>query len=239
MFNSLKRLWNLLFGWMGLGIKRIEEKHPEIAFENAINSMIQKYARLKSGAAGLIKHRVKLQARVAKAQAGLDEIGPMIETAVDSGEDDVALMLLTQQEDLKNSLVEAQGDLEESTKDADAAKASLSSMKIEIDKLKREKDKVLAQIADASARKAIQDQLDGLSIDDDLKALENVREHAASLRAEVQIGDELEENSIDHKLAAIRTQTKNATAQSKLAMMKAARSGSVDNKAQALTERAL
>src|SRR5690606_13048676 len=40
------RLGNLWKGFVNLWISDIEKEHPEIAYENAINSMIEKYAQL-------------------------------------------------------------------------------------------------------------------------------------------------------------------------------------------------
>ena len=44
----LPRLSNLLQGFVSLWISDIEKEHPEIAYENAINSMIEKYSKLKT-----------------------------------------------------------------------------------------------------------------------------------------------------------------------------------------------
>ena len=229
MFRFFKRIWNLIFGAFGLGIKSLEEKHPEIAYENAINSMVEKYATLKHAAAGLINHRAKLEDRVYKIEINLNELEPMIEAAVNQGDDDVALVLISQQEDLRGNLAETQESLSSATKDADSAKNSLNSLKTEIEKLRREKDKIISQIKDAEARRMIQDQLDGLSVDADLKALESVRNHAANLRAEVQIGDELTEDSIDAKLAKIRAKSKVTTAQARLQELKKARASATSS----------
>lgn len=221
----LNRIYNLWKGFLSMFVGRMEEKHPEIAYENAINSMTEKYAKLKSAAAGLIKHRAKLEAKIQKTQAELEQVKLDVQTAVDAGEDEVALVLIEKQDELEASLLENERDLEQAAKDADSAKSSLREIKTEIDKLKRERDKVTAQIKDAEARKHIQEQLDGLSVDDDLKALENVREYADKVRAEVQIGDELKEDSIDGKLKAIRAQSGSAKAKARLAAMKAKRAG--------------
>lgn len=223
MFRFLKRLWNLVFGAFGLGIKSLEEKHPEVAYENAINTMVEKYATLKSAASGLIAQRNRIEDRVRKFETNLADLKPMLEAAINEGDDDVALVLLTQQEELEAGLAEANEDLTNATKDANQAKNSLNSLRSEIEKLKREKDKIITQISDAKARKMIQDQLDGLSVDADLKALENVRNHAANLRAEVQIGDELTNDSIDAKLAKIRVQSKASNARARLEKLKADR----------------
>ncbi len=42
-----KRLGNLWRGFLSIWISDVEKEHPEIAYENAINSMIEKYSALK------------------------------------------------------------------------------------------------------------------------------------------------------------------------------------------------
>ncbi|MGI8996884.1 MAG: hypothetical protein ACR2GW_09470 [Pyrinomonadaceae bacterium] len=46
----LSRLGNLWRGFLRLWISDIEKDHPEIAYENAIDSMIEKYTKLKLSA---------------------------------------------------------------------------------------------------------------------------------------------------------------------------------------------
>ena len=154
---------------------RLEEKNPEIAYENAINNMTEKYSKLKSAAAGLIKNRAKLEARIKRTESQLEELKLQIEVAVDKGDDEVAVVLLEQEEELNSTLATDRADLTQAATDAEKAKDSLNNLKSEIEKLKREKDKMVAKIKDAEARKHIQEQLDGLSVDDEVKALENVR----------------------------------------------------------------
>ena len=84
---------------------------------------------------------------------------------------------------------------------------------------------MVAKIKDAEARKHIQEQLDGLSVDEDVQALENVREYAERISAEVQIGDELKEESLEAKLDAIKKQTASARARARLDELKKARAG--------------
>lgn len=219
----LTRMYNLWKGFLSIFVGRVEEKHPEIAYENAINGMTEKYAKLKSAAAGLIKHRAKLEAKIEKARVDLEEIQLQVQVAVDEGEDEVAMTLLERQDELESALAEYERDLDQAAKDADTAKDSLRSIKGEIEKLKRERDKVVAQIKDAEARKQIQEQLDGLSVDEEVKALENVREYAEKVRAEVKIGDELKEESLEGKLASIKAKTGSAKARARLAALKAKR----------------
>ena len=60
-------------------------------------------------------------------------------------------------------------------------------------------------------------------MDDDVKALDNVREYAERVRAEVQIGDELQDSSLEGKLKEIKAATTSSRAQAKLAALKAKR----------------
>jgi len=217
------RLYNLWRGFLSIFIGGLEAKHPEIAYENAINNMTEKYSKLKSAAAGLIKHRAKLEARIKKAEDELKDVELQVEVAVDRGDDEVAMLLLEKQEEVLGTLSGAKSELAQAAKDAESAKESLRGVKGEIEKLKREKDKVVAKIKDAEARRHIQEQLDGLSVDDEVKALENVREYAERISAEVQIGDELKEDSLESKLSAIKAETSSHKARARLEALKAKR----------------
>ena len=234
--SFLTRLYNLWRGFLSIFVGRLEEKHPEIAYENAIKGMTEKYSKLKSAAAGLIKNRAKLEARIQKAEKDLIEVAEQIEVALDKADDEIALVLIEKQDESKVELSDAKAELEQAAKDADRAKESLRGIKSEIEKLKRERDKVVAKIKDAEARKHIQEQLDGLSVDEDVQALENVREYAERISAEVQIGDELKEDSLEAKLDAIKADTASARAKARLEQLKRARSGESTPTAEAETE---
>jgi len=219
------RIANLWKGFLSLFIGGIEEKHPEIAYENAINAMTEKYTKLKSAAAGLVKHRTQLETRINKHESELEEITLQVQVAVNANDDESAMVLLEKQGELEKALAEDKKDLEQAANDAETAKESLRAVAGEVEKLKRERDKVIAQINDAQARKQIQEQLDGLSVDEEIKALQNVRDFAEKVKAEVKIGDELKESSLDSKLAKIKAQTGNLKAAQKLEALKAAKAG--------------
>jgi phage shock protein A len=79
---------------------------------------------------------------------------------------------------------------------------------------------MLARKSNAEARIQIQDTLNGLSTDADIKALENVREHIDKLQAEADIGSEIQGDSLDHKLKKIREKAANSSAKTQLDEMK-------------------
>jgi phage shock protein A len=75
----------------------------------------------------------------------------------------------------------------------------------------------------AQARLRIQDQLEGLSLDAEVKALDTVREHIKNTIAQANLGDELSSSSLDSRLAALKSQTGDVQAKQQLADLKAKR----------------
>jgi phage shock protein A len=217
------RLSNLWSGFMSLWLEDIEKKQPEIAYENAVQSMTDKYVKLKRATAAILRRREELDARLADEQKELAQITADLNAAVDSGQDDLAVILIQKKNAITASVNELSQSLAQAKADADDAKASLMSVKAEIDKLKAEKDRMLAKLESAQARLKIQNQLEGLSVDADVKALEGVRKHIKDTIAEAKLGKELVEDDLDTKLRALRQQAGSATARGELEQLKAAR----------------
>ncbi len=218
-----KRLGNLWKGFLSLWISDVERGHPEIAYENAINSMVEKFSKLKSATAGIIRRREDVSERFNRASKELTQTEAELTVAMDTNQDDVALILLQKKNQLTAELGELKADLDTAQRDADSAKASLVSVQGEIHKLKAERDSMLAKMQSAQARIKIQEQLNGLSVDAEVKALDNVREHIKTTIAEANLGRELSESSLDSKLAAVRSQVGDAQARQQLAELKAKR----------------
>jgi phage shock protein A len=82
---------------------------------------------------------------------------------------------------------------------------------------------MLAKMESAQARIKIQEQIEGLSVDADVKALDTVRNHIKNVVSEAKLGTELADNDLDSKLKALRQQSGQSTARSELDALKAAR----------------
>jgi len=219
----LARLLNLWKGFVSLWISDVEKDHPEIAYENAINSMIEKYSRLKSATAAILRRREDLDGRVSQATRDLAQTEAELDTAVATQQDDLAVVLIQKKNQLTQDLADMRGDLDTAQKDAASAKSSILNVQAEIKKLKAERDLMLARMQSAQARIRIQDQLDGLSLDAEVKALDTVREHIKNTIAQANLGDELSSSSLDARLAALKSQTGDVQAKQQLADLKAKR----------------
>jgi phage shock protein A len=218
-----RRLANLWKGFLSIWISDVEKEHPEIAYENAINSMVEKYSRLKSATAAIIRRREETDERYQRLTKELAQTEAELGVAMDTNQDDVAVLLLQKKNQLAADIAELQADLQMAQKDADSAKSSLMTVQGEIKKLKAERDSMLAKMQSAQARIKIQEQLDGLSVDAEVKALDNVRQHIKTKIAEANLGRELSESSLDARLEAIRGQVGEVQARQQLAELKAKR----------------
>src|SRR5437588_3994112 len=140
----LKRLANLWRGFLSLWISDIEKEHPEIAYENAINSMVEKYSKLKTATAAIIRRREELDERFKRASKELAQTEAELDTAVSTNQDDLAVILIQKKNELTTEVTDLKADMEAARADADSAKSSLLSVQSEIRKLQGERDSMIA-----------------------------------------------------------------------------------------------
>jgi len=143
--------------------------------------------------------------------------------AVETSQDDLSVVLIQKKNALAKEIADLRAELDLAQKDAESAKSSLITVQSEIKKLKAERDAQLAKLQSAQARIKIQEQLDGLSVDAEVKALDNVRDHIKTTIAEANLGRELSESSLDSRLAALKNQAGDVQARQQLAEIKAKR----------------
>src|SRR5258706_1820247 len=218
-FGRLSNLWR---GFVSLWISDVERNNPEIAYENAINSMIEKYSALKRATAAIIRRREELEQRHTMQAKELAQVTLDLNVAVETNHDDLALVLIQKKNQLETDVAELEADLKSASKDADGAKASLLQIQTEIKKLKSEKDAMMAKLQSAQARIRIQQQLDGLSVDNEVKALDNVRDHIKTTIAQANLEKEIGESSLGQRLAHLRSLSGHVTARQQLDQLKAA-----------------
>jgi phage shock protein A len=217
------RIANLFKGFLSIFVSDIEKEHPEIAYENAINSMLGKYSKLKAATAAIIRRREDIDERLKQASKDLAQTDAELNAAVATNQDDLALILIQKKNQLEVQAAELKADMETAHKDADDAKASILEVQAEIRKLKDERVVMLARMQSAQARIRIQEQLEGLSVDAEVKALDNVREHIKNTIAQANLGKELADTSLDARLKKLKSQTGDVQAQQQLAELKAKR----------------
>ncbi len=221
--NLIARLANLWQGFVSLWLTDVEKRHPDIAYQNAIDSMIFKYDKLKMATASILRRREDISARLDKARRELAAVETDLNAALATDQDNLAVVLIQKKNALDAAIAELTAENEQASADAEDAKGSLIQVKNEIQKLKDEKDRMLAQMASAEARVKIQNQLEGLSVDAEVRALDNVREHIKNTVAQAKMGQELRDSDLDVQLSKLRQSSGSVTARQQLDELKRAR----------------
>lgn len=216
-FDRLANVWK---GFLSLWVSDIENKNPEAVYEAAIEERVRKHRELKKAVSNIVYLRMKTEQELADKEAKLKDVNAKLPLAVENGDDEVALILIQQKNELTTSIEGLRAEQERTAKEAEEAKQGLVAFAGEIEKLKREKVEMLARKENAEARIKIQETLDGLSTDADIKALENVREDIKKKQAEANLGAELKGESLEGKLAKYSAMAGDATARSQLSEMK-------------------
>jgi phage shock protein A len=128
--------------------------------------------------------------------------------------------LIAHKQDLFDELERAEKELESVRVEAAEAKNNLIKFREEIRSLLREKGRVLATLANVQARRRLQSALDGLSVDTEMAALENVREHVSKLSVEGQLEREVGDAAVRTRLRALRDEARTEAARAELAQLK-------------------
>jgi phage shock protein A len=217
----LTRLSRLLGGVFGLWVTRAEEAHPAATYENAIRGMLERHGSLKQATASLLVRRDSTEQRLVSQKVALGQVAADLESALRAGDDELALVLLQKQDGLEKDIGELDAELVAAAGDAEEAKAALVQVAAEVKKLRAEKHAMLAKLASAEARLRIQEQLDGLSVEADVQALEHVREHIERTLAAANLGRELNEPSLEGRLQALRARSSATRTQARLDELKA------------------
>lgn len=216
-FDRIANVWR---GFLSLWVSDLEARNPEAVYEAAIDERVRKHRDLKKAVSGIVYLRNKISNELEEKEAELREIMNQLPIAIEEGEDEVALVLIQKKDELTTQIESLSAELSKVSDQAEEAKAGLLEFQSEIEKLKREKEEMLAKKANAEARISIQETLDGLSTEADIKALENVREQIHKTQAEADIGAEIQGDSLDAKLKKIRAKASDSSARNQLEEMK-------------------
>ena len=217
-----ERVVNLVRGTMAHWIGRRELKNPGAVYESAIRGRLEQYGQLRGAAAGVIYMRGKLAKEFEAKSQDLRIVERQLEIAVERERDEVAIALITRREGLRGDVERLSKELADLTAEAEIAKSNLISFQQEVARLRDEKHRTLARLANAKARLRLQETIKGLVPDADIQALEEVRSHVERLVAEVQVSREVGDADLSNKLDSIREAEASASARAQLEELKRA-----------------
>ncbi|MEN8158642.1 MAG: PspA/IM30 family protein [Myxococcota bacterium] len=185
------RLFGLLRGGANHWMREREEQSPRAVYERAIGERVRQYKELKEAVAGILFMRNKLEAEVGDRRAELAQTHEDIRRAVLRGDDTVGLNLVQHKQLVVGEIERAEREWTGLQKEAEEAKGNLLRFREEIRGLERERGRVMATLANARARRRLREAFEGLSVDADMQALENVRSYVSRMVSEGELEREL------------------------------------------------
>ena len=217
------RVSNLVRGMLARWLGAREHNNPGAVYEAAIQERVAQYAQLRTAAAGVIYMRGKLERELGGRSEELARVRRQLDVAVDSNDDDAALALIGRRDALDADVSRLGTDLAELTHEADAAKRNLVAFQQEIERLREERTRMLARLANAKARLRLHETLSGLSPEADIQALEEVRDHVNRLVTEATLVREGGDPALEKRLGTIRDAEAERAARAQLDELKRAR----------------
>jgi phage shock protein A len=214
------RLRHLVTGLFAMWVRDREHRRPEAVYEQAIRERARQYRELKQAVAGILYMRHRLERELRDRRTEIARLQADITRAVRRGDDDVALVLIPQKENLSQELSRLEEELTHVREEVEGAKSNLVRFRGAIRALEREKARALATLANAHARQRIQEALRGLSVDSEMQALDSVREHIARMAAESRLDGELEDDGLRARIQEIRSEAATEAARRELEELK-------------------
>ena len=213
------RLRDLVNGIFSVWIRDREAQSPDAVYERVIDERVRQYADLKRAVAGILYMRNKIEGEIRDRRAELARLHSDIARAVERNDDEVGIVLITQKDSLLQDLERSEKELDEVSAECESAKANLVKFRAEIRNLEREKVRMLAALANARARKRIQEAFDGLSTEGEMRALESVRGEIERMKAESRIDVDMD-SGLEKRVRAIRDEAKLEAARRELDELK-------------------
>lgn len=217
------RVSNLVRGMLGRWIGEREHRNPGAVYEAAIQERVAQYGTLREAAAGVIYMRQKLEKELGLRTGELALVRRQLDVAVDKDDDAVALALIGRRDALDADVARVTTELAELTAEAEAAKRNLVAFQEEIDRLRDERTRMIARMANAKARLRLQETLSGLSPEADIRALEEVRDHVNRLVTEANLVRDGGDPALEKRLGTIRDAEADRAAHAQLDELKRAR----------------
>ncbi|NRA02297.1 MAG: PspA/IM30 family protein [Myxococcales bacterium] len=214
------RLRGLFRGLFTSWLRDRENRNPSAIYEEAIQERTRQYRDLKQAVAGILYMRNKLEAEISERRAEIARTHDDISRAVRRSDDELSLALIVHKDGLLSDLERAEKELDQVRGEVETAKTNLVQFRSEIKKLEREKLQVIATLANARARRRFQEALEGLSLDGEMRALEQVREYIGRVRVESHLEREFDDDGLDRRIREIREEARSDAARRELAELK-------------------
>ena len=218
------RLRLLIRGFINRWIWELEGDNPDIVYDNAIEALKDSELELRGRAAAVIRQANDLEAKYKETEAALKRITELLDAAKLLPEDqvdmDAAADMVNTQEELARTLVGMKEDWDAAERDEAEVRDALTELQAERRKVQLERDREIGRYEAANSRIAIHERQDGVSKDEIIKSLDNVRGRIKNRVAEANLASDMKNNSLEAKVKKFEKKTEGLSAKQKFMAMR-------------------
>lgn len=211
------RITSVFKGRASNALNKLESNNPEAVYEAAIIERHKQYQEMKKAAAELAVIVKRSKEELDEKQRKLAEIDPMVQVAVQSGEEEAALVLLEEKQVLTERIATLEPEIVNYQTQVEEMTTALRSFQGEIEKLRREKDEMVSRKANAEAQLQIQDTLSSVSTNTQNQGLANVREQIERMSVDADLETTSARRVVTEKLSRSRAQAQLAALKQQMA----------------------
>lgn len=215
------RIASVFKGRASNAMNSLESANPEAVYEAAILERQKQYQELKRAASELAVVRKRSQEELEEKTRKLAEIDPMVRIAVESGEEEAALVLLEEKQTLTDRVAVLEQEVVSYGAQVEETTTALRSFQAELEKLRREKEEMISRKANAEAQLQIQDTLSTTATTAQNQGLANVREQIERMAVDADLETTSARRVVTEKLSKSRAAAQLAALKQEMAAKKA------------------
>jgi len=215
----LTRIKRIILSFISFGLIKFED--PKVIGPYIMDNMKKKLGELKRSAVPVVASQYRIEQMLAKEQTRLQELDADARQAVLQNEDDIASNLLLQKEACQGRVEELTRQLLLARQHADEAKQQIVTFEEELQTAEDRTRSAQVKYQLATMRAQVQKFAMSPSLDEDVKAIEQMEDRAEQVAAEAQAMGDIAAMGEKSKLQQIRQNARKQRAEAALAELKA------------------
>jgi phage shock protein A len=213
------RFFRTIRGFFGRFLSGVEERHPEVLLENAVQDELDNLKKLQVAAARTMAYEKMLTSDAAEKQKIVTARERQARELAARGQREAAVQIVQQKQEAQARLQEIEGRLGEARTNSQDMERAFREQERRYNDLVRERAALMEENQRAKALRAANDARASISLTDSSRDLEKARQAIRRSSYEAQAAGELGTSETDRQIAAAEVDIKRLDAERELEMM--------------------
>jgi len=219
----LRRLWTVILGWFGIGISSLED--PEALLEAAQNELQEKLRTVKLQGVTALQQKNQLEMILKDKRAELSTLQEKVKVALDTSREELAESMMMGQIELEKSVADLEAQYQQALAVSEDVKKQVKRFEEEVQRKYQEKLRLKTQWKQAQITEKLNEVLSGISTDTSSEAFARAKEKIQEKQARAGALTEMGQQSVKSQIAELDADVARKQAKERLAKLKSEMSG--------------